>query len=65
MANHLTTDKKITAVSMLCEGNSIRGIERVTGVHRDTIMRLGVRMGEGCARSWMSVSVVWIAASSS
>lgn len=50
MANHLTTDKKIAAVSMLCEGNSIRGIERVTGVHRDTIMRLGVRMGEGCAK---------------
>ncbi len=33
---------------MLCEGNSIRSIERMTGIHRDTIMRLGVRMGEGC-----------------
>lgn len=23
-------------------------IERIAGVHRDTIMRLGVRMSEGC-----------------
>ncbi len=49
MANHLSTEKKITAISMLCEGNSIRAIERMTGVHRDTIMRLGVRVGQGCA----------------
>ncbi|WP_438482546.1 IS1 family transposase [Oleiharenicola lentus] len=33
---------------MLCEGNSMRGIHRMTGVHRDTIMRLGVRVGEAC-----------------
>ena len=33
---------------MLCEGNSIRSVERMTGVHRDTVMRLGVRMGQGC-----------------
>lgn len=50
MANILPTDKKVLAVSMLCEGASIRAIERVTGVHRDTIMRLGVRVGEGCKR---------------
>jgi IS1 family transposase len=48
MANNLETGKKVLAVSMLCEGSSIRSIERVTGVHRDTIMRLGVRVGEGC-----------------
>ncbi|MGH7940415.1 MAG: hypothetical protein ACREFR_05025 [Limisphaerales bacterium] len=47
MANNLETEKKVLAVSMLAEGNSIRSIERVTGVHRDTIMRLGVRVGEG------------------
>jgi IS1 family transposase len=50
MANNLETGKKILAVSMLAEGNSIRSIERVTGVHRDTVMRLGVRIGEGCKR---------------
>ncbi len=48
MANKLSDDKKTTAVAMLCEGNSIRAIERMTGIHRDTVMRLGVRMGEGC-----------------
>lgn len=48
MANKLDLDKKTAAVAMLCEGNSIRSIERMTGIHRDTIMRLGVRMGEGC-----------------
>jgi IS1 family transposase len=48
MANHLPTEKKTVAVSMLAEGCSIRSIERITGVHRDTIMRLGVRVGEAC-----------------
>ncbi len=50
MANNLPTEKKVLAVSMLAEGSSIRAIERVTGVHRDTIMRLGVRTGEACAK---------------
>jgi IS1 family transposase len=48
MPNILKTEKKVAAISMLCEGNSIRSIERITGVHRDTIMRLGLRMGESC-----------------
>lgn len=48
MANNLPTEKKITAISALCEGVSIRSIERMTGVHRDTIMRLGVRAGQAC-----------------
>src|SRR6267378_1096611 len=50
MANNLPTEKKITAISLLCEGSSIRSIERIIGVHRDTIMRLGVRVGETCAK---------------
>jgi transposase-like protein len=48
MADTLPTEKKIAVVSMLCEGNSIRSIERMTQIHRDTMMRLGVRVGEGC-----------------
>lgn len=48
MANILATEKKIAAVSALCEGMSIRSVERISGVHRDTIMRLGVRVGEAC-----------------
>jgi IS1 family transposase len=48
MANVLSTEKQITIIGSLCEGSSIRSIERLTGVHRDTIMRLGVRVGQGC-----------------
>jgi len=50
MANNLPTEKKVLAVSMLAEGSSIRSIERIAGVHRDTIMRLGVRTGEACTK---------------
>jgi IS1 family transposase len=50
MANNLETEKKVLAISMLAEGTSIRSVERITGVHRDTIMRLGVRMGEACQK---------------
>src|SRR6266436_278428 len=50
MANNLESEKKVLAISMLAEGNSIRSIERMPGVHRDTIMRLGVRVGEACAK---------------
>ncbi len=50
MANHLPLEKKIMVVHMLCEGSSIRAIERVTGIYRNTIMKLGVRMGEGCRK---------------
>jgi IS1 family transposase len=49
MANVLSTDKQIAVIGALAEGSSIRSIERITGVHRDTIMRLGVRAGKGCA----------------
>jgi IS1 family transposase len=48
MANVLSTDKKIAVIGALAEGSSIRSIERITGVHRDTIMRLGVSVGQGC-----------------
>src|SRR5712691_4424798 len=50
MANVLDKEKQIAVIGGLAEGSSIRSIERITGVHRDTIMRLGVRVGEGCAK---------------
>jgi IS1 family transposase len=50
MANILGQEKQTAVISALAEGSSIRSIERITGVHRDTIMRLGVRIGEGCAK---------------
>ena len=48
--NILPLDKRVQAIAALTEGCSIRATERLTGVHRDTIMRLGVRIGQGCAR---------------
>jgi IS1 family transposase len=48
--NTLAADKKLAIVSNLVEGASIRSIERMTGVHRDTIMRLGTGVGESCVR---------------
>jgi IS1 family transposase len=48
MANVLNTDKKIAVIGALAEGSSISSIERLTGIHRDTIMRLGVKVGKGC-----------------
>jgi IS1 family transposase len=48
MANILPTEKQVAIIGSLCEGSSIRAIERMTGVHRDTVMRLGVRVGQGC-----------------
>jgi len=57
MANVLNTDKQIAIIGALAEGSSIRSIERITGVHRDTIMRLGVRIGEGCANLMDGVMV--------
>jgi transposase-like protein len=48
MANVLNKDKQIAVIGALAEGSSIRSIERLTGVHRDTIMRLAVRVADGC-----------------
>ena len=48
MANVLSAEKQTAIIAALAEGSSIRSIERITGVHRDTIMRLGVRVGKGC-----------------
>jgi len=48
MANILPVEKQAAIIGSLCEGSNIRSIERLTGVHRDTVMRLGVRVGQGC-----------------
>ncbi|HLV95520.1 MAG TPA: hypothetical protein VKS44_10055 [Candidatus Acidoferrales bacterium] len=49
MASILPMEKQTAIIGALAEGSGIRQIERMTGVHRDTIMRLGVRVGQGCA----------------
>ena len=48
MANILPIEKQVMAIHALAEGSSIRSIERMTGIHRDTVMRLGVKVGEAC-----------------
>lgn len=49
MPNILKKDKQIAVIAALAEGMAIRQIERMTEIHRDTIMRLGVKVGKGCA----------------
>ncbi len=46
--NKLTLEKQATVIRALVEGSSIRSTERMTGVHRDTIMRLMVETGKAC-----------------
>src|SRR5207249_6371627 len=41
MSNILSMEKQVAVVAALAEGTGIRSIERMTGIHRDTIMRLG------------------------
>jgi IS1 family transposase len=50
MANNLPTEKKVSVISMLAEGTSIRAVERITGVNQNTIMSLGRRIGEACKK---------------
>jgi transposase-like protein/IS1 family transposase len=45
----LQMEKATAILKLLVEGMSLRSIERVTGVHRDTIMRLLILAGERCA----------------
>jgi transposase-like protein/IS1 family transposase len=41
-------DRALLCLSLLCEGSSIRAIERVTGTEKKTILRLLCQVGEGC-----------------
>lgn len=46
----LSLETRVRVASCLVDGTSIRATERITGAHRDTIMRFGLALGEGCAR---------------
>lgn len=48
--NRLPFPQQVQVISLLTEGNSIAAISRLTGIHRDTIMRLSLRIGQGCDR---------------
>jgi IS1 family transposase len=44
----LKSSKQEMVIGAMVEGSSIRSTERMTGVHRDTIMRLVVKVGNAC-----------------
>ena len=48
--NRLSFPQQVEVVALWAEGMAIRAIARLTGVHRDTIMRLGQRVGSACDR---------------
>jgi len=50
VVNKLSLEKQNQVLSLLVEGASIRSTERITGVHRDTIVRLLARAGDACTR---------------
>jgi hypothetical protein len=47
--NRAPLARRVQIINCLVEGNSIRSTERMTGTHRDTICRLLVEVGDGCA----------------
>jgi len=47
--NILRKERQEAVIAALVEGTSIRSTERMTGIHRDTIIRLLLRVGQGCA----------------
>lgn len=48
--NRIPLARRTQIINCLVEGNSIRSTERMTDTHRDTIFRLLVEVGEGCAK---------------
>ena len=49
-ARRLSDDQTAAILGLLCEGASIRAIQRLTGVEQRTVLRLLVDLGEGCER---------------
>lgn len=50
MANILGPDKREAVIRCLVNGSSVRATERMTDVHRDTVLRFMVKVGTGCER---------------
>ena len=47
--NKLSTEERKRVVAALVEGNSLRAVTRMTGVHRTTIMKLQCDLGAACS----------------
>lgn len=50
VANVLSDELRLRVLAALVDGNSIRAVERMTEVHRDTNMRFSVLIGAGSQR---------------
>ena len=48
--NRLSLAQQVRVISLLTESVSVRAVERLTGVHRDTIIRLSNTVGAACGR---------------
>jgi transposase-like protein/IS1 family transposase len=46
----LAKEKSLMCLQLLVEGNSVRSTERITGVHRDTVLNLLEQVGNNCER---------------
>src|SRR5258708_5445126 len=53
---YLNEDKAVTCLQLLVEGMSIRSIERVTGVNRNTVLSLLETVGKKCI--WIQENLV-------
>jgi len=47
--NKLSTEERTRVVAALVEGNSLRAITRMTGIHRTTVMKLLADLGRACS----------------
>ena len=47
--NILPREKQIEVISALTEGLGIRATARITGVNRETVGKLALQVGRGCA----------------
>jgi IS1 family transposase len=60
VARFLSREKQIQVLRLLSEGNSIRSVVRLTGIHKSTIMRIVVRFGNQC-RAYLDHKLVNLA----
>src|SRR5438046_573819 len=47
--NRLSQDRRAAVIRGLVEGGSVRAVARMTGVDKDTVLRLLVEVGEFCS----------------
>src|SRR5437867_5787673 len=48
--NKLSSEKRSQVVTALVEGNSVRSTVRMTGVAKNTVVKLLVKLGQACER---------------